>query len=471
MARAPGEPFRDRLAGLDPETLTAFVAAVYDARGWTVTDEGGDGETLVWPPGTERPRRLAVHAGDDPTVTLRDDDGDDATTLDAADLRRMVRYALDDGDWIRLCREFFECDPEAVVLSAQTAESTPTDTAGTDRGGTERQSAVDDGAETPRDDELREAPDTDAAAAAAAARTGGEEGDDDGTAATWSATRVVAAGLAVALVVAGIVAAGPALTSSSGSGGDGSALGDDNGTETESPSTVRPAAPPDVMDREGRPVAPGGGEEVSVPEPRPPGVGTGGVDNVSAMVAAHEAALSNRSYRLSVDHREYADGRPTGVVRERTVVESSTRYRSDVTWMGVVRQTPSAVGDASTYADGNGLYIRLSQEPGSTIITYADSDRDRFARRTVSYLRETVSGSDLRIVDAVRHDGTTWVWITVGRDDAVGSLLVDEDGLVHELHYEYTHRPSDGPPVHVEVTMRVTPANVTTTPPPWLDRR
>jgi hypothetical protein len=467
MARAPGEPFRDRLAGLGPETLTAFVAAVYDARGWTVTDEGGDGERLVWPPGTERPRRLAVHAGDDPTVTLHDDAGDDATTLDAADLRRMVRYALDDADWARLCREFFECDPEAVVLSAPPTESTPTDTAGTDRGGTERESAVDDGTEPPR--ESRRAPDTDADAAAAAARTD-DDGDDDGTAATWSATRVVAAGLAVALIVAGVVAAGPALTSS-GSDGDGAALGDDNGTETESPNTVRPAAPPNVMDREGRPVAPGGGEEVSVPEPRPPGVGAGGVDNVSAMVAAHEAALSNRSYRLSVDHREYADGRPTGVVRERTVVESSTRYRSDVTWLGVVRQDPPAVGEASTYADGSGLYIRLSEEPGSTIITYADSDRDRFARRTASYLRETVSGSDLRIVDAVRYGGTTWVWITVGRDDAVGSLLVDGDGLVHELHYEYTHRPSDGPPVHVEVTMRVTPANVTATPPPWLDRQ
>jgi hypothetical protein len=225
------------------------------------------------------------------------------------------------------------------------------------------------------------------------------------------------------------------------------------------------------MDREGRPVAPGGIEVASIPGSRPPGVGTGGVANVSALVAAHEAALSNRSYRLAVDHREYADGRPTGIVRERTVVESPTRYRSEVRWIGVVQQDPPAVGDASTYADGKGLYIRLSDEPRSTLVTYTDSDRDRFARRTASYLRETVSGSDSQVVDAVRHDGTTWVWITIRRDDAVGTLLVDGNGLVHELRYEYTHRPTDGPPVHVEVTMRVTPANVSVTPPTWLDGR
>lgn len=186
-----------------------------------------------------------------------------------------------------------------------------------------------------------------------------------------------------------------------------------------------------------------------------------------ALADAHAAAPSNSSYRLSVVHREFVDGEPTGFVRERAVVANDTRYRSDLRWVGIVQQDPRATGNASTYADGTARYVRLAD---STSETDLRGDRDRIAVRTAGYLRRMVAGSDTRLAGTFERDDTTRFWITVdGVDGATGSLVVDERGFVRELHYEYAYRPIDRPPIRVAVTMRVTPTNATVTAPAWVD--
>jgi hypothetical protein len=221
------------------------------------------------------------------------------------------------------------------------------------------------------------------------------------------------------------------------------------------------------------PARPGVVAVSSAPDPRPPGVTAVGIANASALVDAHEAALDGRSYRLTVHHREFVDGAPTGFVAERTVVENATRYRTDLRWVGTVRQDPRAIGNTSAFADGQVRYVRLAGEAGATVETELRPE-DRVAGRSERYLRGVLRGSDTRVVGAFERDGTTRFWIAVSRDEGTGaettgSLLVDERGLVHELHHEYVYRPSDGPPVRVVVTMRLAPGNVSASPPPWLD--
>jgi hypothetical protein len=272
----------------------------------------------------------------------------------------------------------------------------------------------------------------------------------------------------VALVVAGVAAAGPVLTSTSGAGdADGADDAVPNGSATRLDGT------PNVMDREGRPVAPGMIKVASVPEPRPPGVRAVGVANVSALTGAHAAALSNRSYRLTVHHREFVDGAPRGFVRERTVVVDATHYRSDLRWVGTVRQDPRAIGNTSAYADGRARYVRLAGEAGATVETDLRPG-DRFANRSERYLRRMLTGGETRVVGAFERDGTLHFWITVSYGEesgpeTTGSILVDEGGLVHEIHHEYVYRPADGPPVRVVVTMRATPANVSASAPTWMN--
>jgi hypothetical protein len=48
-----------------------------------------------------------------------------------------------------------------------------------------------------------------------------------------------------------------------------------------------------------------------------------------------------------------------------------------------------------------------------------------------------------------------------------GTLLVDERGLVHEARYTRTAVSLDSTPIRRTVVFRVTPGDVTVSPPPW----
>lgn len=242
----------------------------------------------------------------------------------------------------------------------------------------------------------------------------------------------------------------------------------------------------------GLPPAPG---VVRVQEGYPPGVDAGGVTNASALAAAHRTALTNGSYRLSVEYREYVGGRPTGRVHEQTLVENATRYRSTVTTVGAFRGDAWAAANATTYADGERAYTRLTNETytdGTVILTESateaesaggdgwrsvavTADRDRFASRTAGYLLWLLDDGDSTVVGSFERDGRTWVWIGVqpgsaAGTDAVGSVLVDERGLVRGIHYEYTYLPADSSSVRAVVSMEMTPTNASVVEPAWVRR-
>ncbi|AXG06068.1 hypothetical protein DU500_06205 [Haloplanus rubicundus] len=471
--------FRELLRGLDPEELTAFVAAVYEARGWTTERDGDD--VLVSPGGERDWRRLAVDPADPRSAdadrvvvpTLAGDPNADADRLlDAADILELLRYAVDDGTRTRLFREFFDREPTA--FEGSNGRAGPSGAAGSP---SESPVAATASAPTPSSDVsdvASDAPDRDDAPVADPSRRFG---------------RRLAVAVAVLLVVGGVaVAVGPTLVPSSGDGDDPDAAVGGNAS-TGTPTADGDAGPTVDDGDEPTPAAAG---TVAVDGPFPPGVGPSGIENASALVAAHEAALDGRSYRLSVVAREFVGGRPTAVARERTVVEGPARYRSDVRVIGTFRQEPRAIGTVSTYANGTTRFVRLTSDtdadgtirftergnesgaaggPGWRSVT-ADSAVDPFANRTATHLRDVLDVDDAAIVGSFERDGTTYVWIDLrrrppGGTDAIDSVLVDEHGLVHEVRHEYAYLPAEASTVRTVTTVRIRPANVTASPPPW----
>lgn len=485
MTRLSRSAVGTRLAGLDPAELTAFVAAVYDARGWETAVNGGD--VSATPPGEDEPRRLVVSAD------LGGAGGADA--VDADHLYELLAYAVDADDRAALCRRFFDCDPADLTADGR-------DVAGAARTGRDRAASTTE--HTRSDDARRSAADSaagipDADVGSGSGSDADESHDDAGDAAASDADRegrrrrVLAAGVVAVLVVAGVVAAAgsPLLgsdgTAVEGAGGTVTATGTPTGTSADT------AAPPrrQVRGDDDLPAAPG----VRRLSGYPPGVDARGVTNASALVAAHRAALTNGSYRLAVEYREYVGGRPTGRVHEETVVENATRYRSTVTTVGTFRGDAWAAANATTYADGETEYTRLTNETyadGTVILTESateaesaggegwrsvavTADRDRFARRTAGYLLWLLDDGDSTVVGDFERDGRTWFWIGVqpgsaAGTDAVGSVLVDERGLVRGIHYEFTYLPADSSSVRAVVSMEMTPTNASVSEPTWVRR-
>ena len=478
----PADEFEAALESLDPEERASFVAAVYAVRGWESERTG----TVVFacPPGDATDGRRLVPPGVEAT--------DDATELGLAELREMLRYAASSDDRTRLCRRFFDRPPDAVGL-AQAALGT-------------RATAGDD----PSDDR----PDTAAAPVDGGVRpdvarpTEGDAGDpasgaapdDAGDAASARRTLVASrpvpvAAVALACVVALslFVASSAVPVGDSGSGGSAPVSDAPNASDAPAAATTAPAG-----ERGTASAAPQESIEASAPgrqavleQSYPPGVGVDGVENASALAAAHVAALSGRSYRLSVSTREFADGRPTAVAWERTVVEGPARHRSRVRVAGTFRWPPDAIANASTYANGTTRVVRVSSgtDPDGRV-RFEDSptgnestarghrvvgpapDADPFAPRTASMLRSTLDRTETNVTGSFEDDGTMHFWIEIRSESPVadvdgGTLLVDERGLVHEVRYTRTVVALDSTPIRRTVVLRLTPGNVTVTPPPW----
>ena len=105
--------------------------------------------------------------------------------------------------------------------------------------------------------------------------------------------------------------------------------------------------------------------------------------------------------------------------------------------------------------------------------THATEARGRKMGNIESVINEYAS-EGWRLSETFERDGTTYVWIDLrrrppGGTDAIDSVLVDEHGLVHEIRHEYAYLPPEASTVRTVVTVRTEPANVTASPPPWLD--
>jgi len=484
--------FRALLLDLDATALTAFVAAVYAARGWAVDRDGDD---LRVRPGGERDwlRLVVVPEGDQPparadrvvvpTLVDPDTDADGHRVIDAADLLELAWYAVGDAERTRLFHEFFDRDPAEFGAAADATD---------ERNGvpvTDRPTESPTVTPTDASDGAVESPDRPDDVSASDDASASDRPDD----ASAALRRRLAVAVVVLFVVGGVAVA---VGSTFGTSGDGNANADPaaGGNATADEATADASTDDAGLDSAARERAGTTDADVmAVDGPLPPGVGPAGIENASALVDAHEAALDGRSYRLSVVAREFVGGSPTAVARERTVVESPARYRSEVRTVGTFRQEPRAIGTVSTYANGTTRFVRLTATtdadgtirftergtgsetaggPGwrSVVIDRAD---DPFANRTATHLRGVLDVDDAAIVGSFERDGTTYVWIDLrrrppGGTDAIDSILVDEHGLVHEMRHEYAYLPPEASTVRTVVTVRIEPGNVTATPPPWL---
>ncbi|WP_157969265.1 hypothetical protein [Haloplanus rubicundus] len=475
MTSVPGPAFRDHLAELDRETATAFVAAVYDARGWTVSsgDEDGDVALLATPPQSDHTRRLVVCVGG--TADCDGEAGIDRTVVDAATLYELLAYALDPSNRHRLCRTFFDREFEAIGAPPAAAEpSDRDDSAGTaspeptvagaagsarDAGTTDTDpSAAADAGDAAETAEQTAGPDGDESENAVA------EADAEGSAATAASTTrqerlVRAAGVVVALslIFGGIVtAAGPALTESAATAFGGDEPASDDGSAA-------------------------GNQSVDVDAP--PGLDVDGVGHAGRLADAHEAALGNRSFRLHIVHREFADGELRGVATERAVVTASGRYRSETQRLGQVDYASEVIGDGATYSNGVRRYVR-SHDVGDAAgesprlqlrTTMTAADPNRVVDRTERYVQWYLSVESSRLAGTVERDGTTLYVLDFERDpwsgatDVSGRALVSETGVVREIRRSYVPRSDQS--VRVETVIRITPGPVEVTRPGWVPPR
>ncbi|MFB6256309.1 MAG: hypothetical protein ABEH58_06215 [Haloplanus sp.] len=460
MTSVPGTAFRAHLATLDRETAVAFTVAVYEARGWAADpDSGGPAEILVTPPGAGRPRRLVVRVGadaDGPTVPP-----DTGRLVDAAALHELVAYALTGAERTRLCRDFFDRDPGSFGAaerrgrgdSGATATASGPKDGGSDgsdaAGGRDGESAR--SAESASDDGVPgTAPEGERPAAGSTDASDDERSiaapDREADRSEWLG-RVAVVGLALSLALGGVVTATGAGGVDIGS--PGAAVFGGNGAETAT-------------------------DESTAAFPR--GVDETGVTNAAALANAHEATLSNRSYRLTVTYREFEDGELRGVAHERAVVVSPDRYRSRVRRLGSPSHEATIVASGSMYGNGSVGYIRTDSgvRKRTTVRSTLGSSAEAvsFVDRTERTIQWYLSANETRIVGRTERNETTTYRIAFEGDpwpesrNVTGWARVDGTGLVRELHRSYT--PAIEPGVRVEVTIRIVPGPVTVTRPAWM---
>ena len=211
----------------------------------------------------------------------------------------------------------------------------------------------------------------------------------------------------------------------------------------------------------------------------PPGVARDGVADERTLAAAHARTVRSRSYRLTVTHREYVDGRPTAVRTETVVVEDGDRYASRIRGFGRLTERSLVLSRAEWYAAGaDGPRFRrpvdlTTGRSADPVERVAPGDGGaRFAARVERYLVWSLSVRSSRVADVGRADGRSYLWLTYRGDDYAGvsavngSAVVDARGMVHELRRRYAVPDREG--VTVAVTVRYERVGETTvSPPSW----
>lgn len=405
MSSVADAPLADLCHGADPETVTEFAAALYEARGWSIerrgegrfvaTSDAGERRVGVVHPAAAPPDRDllawadAVVAPDGDTVP-RDADVD---VLDAAALGRQLAYAIDRSRARGLLGSYFGWSPPDPDLEDDATGS------------------------------------ADAAAPAGHGATPLE--------AVFGRSQVV---LAAALVLA--VAGGLAVVVTDELGAEptertepaaeaGTPTPPSQGiagvqpTETASPAgtpTPTPDPPPGVADAD-----------------LPPGLDPSGEIDRAALVDAHGSVLENASYRLTLTYRETENGRPTGVHTETIRVENETRYSVSVRRRGTLRAPVPAIADTDVYANGSARFERTDDgvERG-VIISY-----DRYLAGHTRFLTVFLDVRNASVTDYRTADGTTTTYVvTEGNPatlirDIVGGFDVREDGLITRARWSY----------------------------------
>jgi hypothetical protein len=413
MGLVPGASFERSLRRLDRETLTAFVADLYAARGietrtrdnYVHLRRSTGVETLVVAPdrstrrellsGTLSPRSrftlfsrsTAPKIPDQGNPSTEDVDG--IVTIDGTDpndelhryigpkeLQRILLYGIDRDDAERLCRQYFDQSLSAFVDSPAADESI-----------------------------------------------------------TWQPRHVGVVVVGLLLITAAVVASVPG-----GSNPDIDANATDGDTQTNGIT--------DGADD----IEQNGSSEESSPDPGIDGLSAGGITNASAIAAGHREQIHGRSYRITVRgrgrilpiQRTYATHTGPlpkwGRLNQRVAVEQTGIYRSKI--MGSQRNTNNTAESVvrDEYMDGVQIYRRVDsgdeqryQRVNATpkVVTGFGASIERYLTTTNSSVHP-IQGGGFRVVatgSPTMIDGPT--------PDYLAVAIIDESGLVRDLEVSY----------------------------------
>lgn len=414
----------------DAETLAGFAAALYEARGDTVTDTGGTSFTVER---DGRRERVAVAGTDEQgaDVLIAADPPADAAAprvVDAAQLREWLRYAVDPETAERLVEAWFD------GLAAGSDD--------------ERQADTDDGsaATVPPLDGRSEpvgTPSRDADSGRTRTASSGP---------SWQQVSLAVGLLVLVVGTVGLLLAAPFAP------GDGPVAADIGGA---SPTATPVESIPAAATATATPAA----ASVNA-SALPPGVDASGITDYRRLVAAHEAGLGNRSFRATLVYHEFVDGEAVGVVVQTVRVASPTEYHASRTAMGDVETTPPNLVRHDAYANGTTRTERVAGT-GRPV-----SDEDRYRDRLRRYLGWYLSVEQSWVANQttvgdttltrVQSDGDSWP----GVEDATGSAVVTERGVVRLARRSYRDADTGR---RVVVTVRVSDVGTTTVvPPAWV---
>ncbi|MFB6117464.1 hypothetical protein [Halosegnis sp.] len=376
---------------LDPAERTAFVAALWRARGLDIDRVGPgllrltDGRTLAVQPAAD------ADATADADVIVALDDGD----IDATRLHELALYGVDRKALARLTDQFFDRSLDSLAAESGVPGQVAPEASG---------SAPDSVpiASTPEVDDAR-------------------------------SRRIVAGVITVGVAVFVIATVGTAIPFGSGSSGTAPV------TETVTPVSV-----------DSEPATSASGVTASW---LPPGVTTGEIDE-RQLAAVHADLVENHSYHVSLVYREFIDGEPAGLRRERIHV-AGDRYVATVHEVGTFRTRPVSFVDRDTYANAT---HRLERHDDGITVSPRPAGR-LFVDDQARLIRYYLSVRTSRVVETTTVAGRPGVWLATNGDpwpgvtNAVGSALVDRRGLVHELVRRYDDPEREG--VSVVVALRV----------------
>lgn len=465
MSSVQEAPLAGLLRAAEPATAVAFVAALYEARGWTVrsshervlvvSDGGPDWQVAVVHPADGEPIADVVR-GTDRAVCIGDvaDDAElgETVVVEPATLHQQLAYALSRQVALELLETHFDWSPGQHV----------------DDGDTEP-SAVSP-ADTPRADEtIDEQPVTRDARKDIEFKTRLPLGPG-----RWK----VVVGVVVVVLLIGTAVA---LTGGSGDGGPAVVEeGSGSAGPTVDSSAVRT---PQREGPEGTVERPSDSNSTAESYARlretnnlayadaPPGIVAADKTNIHQITGAYQEVLDGRSYRLSLSYQEFVDGQPTGVYTETINLESNDRYTVRVSRLGRFRTQPFVIAGADQYANGSVEFERLQN---GSVRTGPVSTYDPFLVNTTQYLGWLFSVRNVSIADRQMTGNTTTYHVeTMGDPDpdflnATGSAFLTEEGLLKFGRWEFTR--ASNPEVRVVVRMRVTGIGSTTaTPPVWVN--
>ncbi len=449
MAPVSGPELADLCGQADRDALTEFVADLYAARGYEV-DRPAEGLLRLRPGGrtlTVRPTDGSpVPPGVDAVVTAGATAADEAAegvdVVDAGTLREHLAYAVDREDARELLGEHF---------GVQAGHDGPGGQGGP-VGAESREESTPGG---PAPDRSTDVP------------PGGGRGDTPFDPRAWPRNRlravVAATGvfLLVGVLVGGVFVLSPAV----GGTDDATSPGAPSPTPTETTETPTPSA-----DQNGEtPQHSADGSDTGAPDQYPPGVDSGGLADIDALIATHRSVLSNTSFTTTVRYSEFDDGRVTGVYVESVRVESRERYSVSVSSSGNLQTTPRAVVGADAFATENRTWVRL--ESNEQYIRSQPS-QSRILGQLARYLRWSLSVESSTLRGQPSVEGGAYRVTTDGDPyggirDASGTVYVTGEGVVTYGRWTYT---TVRPETRVEFSVETTGLGTTTAGrPDWPD--